>query len=134
MTYNQLPPSWPQEPATRIPSAGLAISSLVLGIVGVVLSFMPLVNNLTAAGAFVGLVLGAIGIWKSRPWMSAIAVVLCGLAIMLTLVAQKQLSDEMDRIQDKFDRDTEQLERDLDACTEKFNEWDPASGQPAPVC
>lgn len=133
MTYPHQP-SWPAEPVKQTRSAGLAISSLVLGIVGTVLSFMPIVNSLTAAGAFVGLVLGGIGIWKSRPWMSAIGVVLCGLAIMLTLVAQKQLSDEMDRIQDKFNRDTEQLEQDLDACTKKFNEWDPASGGPAPVC
>lgn len=37
-------------PARKQP-AGLAVASLVLGIVGVVLSFMPIINNLTAAGA-----------------------------------------------------------------------------------
>jgi hypothetical protein len=31
---------------------------------------MPVINNLTAAGAFVGLVLGVVGIWKSTRIMS----------------------------------------------------------------
>lgn len=76
---------------------GLAITALVLGIVGVVLSFMPILNNLTATGAAVGLVLGFIGIWKSSSSvMSGIGTFLCGVAIGLTVYAQQQLSAELD--------------------------------------
>lgn len=85
--------------APRPVPAGFAISALVLGIVGLVLSQMPIINNLTAVGAVVGIVLGFIGIWKSWQWTSAIGVVLCGAAIVLTLYAQKKLSEELDQLE-----------------------------------
>jgi hypothetical protein len=107
------------QPPVRQPSAGLAIASLVLGIVGVVLSFMPIVNNLTAAGAIVGFVLGMIGIWKSKPVMSGIAVFLCGTAVALTVMAQVQLSRELDEIDRKFQQDMEQIEQ-LDEQTNDY--------------
>lgn len=105
MTYQQpYPPQYPQPQHTPTPArpkpAGFAVTALVLGIIGVVLSFMPIVNNLTAAGAVVGLVFGVIGLWKSRLVMSAIGAFLCGLAVILTIVAQQQLVDELDKIGD----------------------------------
>jgi hypothetical protein len=87
----------------RKPSAGLAVASLVLGIVGVVLSFMPIVNNLTAAGAVVGFVLGFIGIWRSRAVMSGFGVFLCGAAVVLTVVAQTELRDKLDQLGAEID-------------------------------
>lgn len=98
---NPYSPPQPQRPAIR--PGGLAVSALVLGIVGVVLSFMPLINNLTAAGAAVGFVLGIIGIFKSRRVMASIGTVLCGAALVLTVVAQTQLGKELDEISDKID-------------------------------
>ncbi len=85
--------------APRPAPAGFAISALVLGIVGLILSPMPIINNFTAVGAVVGIVLGFIGIWKSWQWTSAIGVVLCGAAIVLTLYAQKNLSDDLDQFE-----------------------------------
>lgn len=99
MTYPPAPNPYtpiPPRPATR--PGGLAVSSLVLGIVGVVLSFMPLINNLTAAGAVVGFVLGFIGIFRSRQVMSGFGVVLCAVAVILTVVAQTQLGEKLDQI------------------------------------
>jgi len=87
----------------RTPSAGLAVASLVLGIVGVVLSFMPIVNNLTAAGAVVGFVLGFVGIWRSRAVMSGFGVFLCGAAVVLTVVAQTKLRDKLDQLGAEID-------------------------------
>lgn len=116
MTYPlSYPPEYqqPQRPAPKPVSSGLAITSLVLGIVGVVLSYMPFFNNLTAAGAFVGVILGFIGIFRSWQWTSAIGIGLCGAAIVLTLMAQKQWSDELDQIEDEFQQDMEQIEQDL---------------------
>lgn len=96
--YPQQPPA--QYAAPKPKPAGFAVTALVLGIVGTVLSFMPIVNNITAAGAVVGLVLGFIGLWRSRLVMSAIGAFLCGLGIILTVLAQQQLSDELDKIGD----------------------------------
>lgn len=104
MTYPPAPNPYtpiPPRPATR--PGGLAVSSLVLGIVGVVLSFMPLINNLTAAGAVVGFVLGAVGIWRSRQVMSGIGVFLCAVAVILTVVAQTQLGEKLDEVGDQLD-------------------------------
>jgi hypothetical protein len=85
-------------PVVPRPPAALAISSLVLGLVGVLLSFLPIVNNVTAAGALVGVVLGFVGIWRSRQVMSAFGVVLCGAAVALTLVAQTTFGDRLDEL------------------------------------
>lgn len=105
MTYMPAPDSYtptpPRRPAAR--PGGLAVAGLVLGIVGVVLSFMPLINNFTAVGAFVGFVLGMIGLWKSKPVMSAISVFLCAAAVILTVVAQTQLSKDLDELGDSLD-------------------------------
>lgn len=104
MTYPPAPNPYtpiPPRPATR--PGGLAVSSLVLGIIGVVLSFMPLINNLTAAGAVVGFVLGFIGIFRSRQVMSGIGVFLCAVAVMLTVVAQTQLGEKLNEIGDRLD-------------------------------
>lgn len=95
MTY---PQPYQQPAQATLKPAGFAITALVLGIVGVVLSYMPLINNLTAAGAFVGLVFGFIGLWKSRVVMSAIGAFLCGLAVVLTVLAQQQLSEDLDKL------------------------------------
>lgn len=108
-------------PVRQQPSAGLAISSLVLGIVGCVLSFMPIMNNLTAAGAVVGFVLGFIGIWKSRGVMSGIGVFLCGTAVALTVMAQVQLARELDDIKEQFDRDMQQIEQLDDQTNDYFD-------------
>jgi hypothetical protein len=44
------------------PTSGLAVASLVLGIVAAVSSFMPIVNNASFFIALVGLVLGIVGL------------------------------------------------------------------------
>lgn len=102
MSYQSPAHHYPPPPAPTKP-AGLAIASLVLGIVGCVLSYMPLINNISAAGAVVGLVLGVVGLWRSRPVMSLIGGFLSGVAVILTVLAQQQLSDELDKIGDDLD-------------------------------
>lgn len=88
---------YPQQtpPVTKPRGNGFAITALVLGIVGIVLSFMPFFNNLTAAGAVVGLILGLIGVFRGASSVFAgIGTLLCGIAIGLTVYAQQQLGEE----------------------------------------
>lgn len=117
MTYPQPYPQQQYTPPAAPPrpkSAGFAVTALVLGIIGVVLSFMPIVNNLTAAGAVVGLVFGVIGLWKSRIVMSSIGAFLCGLAVILTIVAQQQLTEELDKIGDDLSLPSAKAAKDVD--------------------
>ncbi|GAA4016934.1 hypothetical protein GCM10022247_45160 [Allokutzneria multivorans] len=81
MTVIQLRPT-----PTRF--GGLAIASLVLGIVGVCGSPVLLLNNVTAVAAAVGAVLGAIALSGSHKVMAGFGVGLSVLGIVFTLVAQ----------------------------------------------
>ena len=92
---------YPQQPVPQQTGSGLAITSLVLGIVALFLSWIPFVNYIAVILGFVGLVLGVIGIWKSKRVMSIIGSVLCLLAIILSFVAFGSFVNEVDKnIQD----------------------------------
>ncbi|SFR23780.1 hypothetical protein SAMN04488564_107144 [Lentzea waywayandensis] len=89
------PPAAPQRP-TRF--GALAWTAVILGIVGVVGSWVIFLNNLTAIAAFVGIVLGVIALFGTRKVLAAVGVVLCVLAIVLTVVAQQAAVKELDKI------------------------------------
>jgi hypothetical protein len=76
----------------------LAWSALILGIVGFVGSPIIILNNLTAAGAGVGAVLGVVALFGSRKVLAGIAVVLCIAAIVFTMMAQGAAVAELDRV------------------------------------
>jgi hypothetical protein len=89
------PPVAPPKP-TRF--GALAWTAVILGIVGVVGSWVIFLNNLTAIAAFVGIVLGVIALFGTRKVLAAAGVVLCVLAIVLTVVAQQAAVEELDKI------------------------------------
>ncbi len=89
------PPVAPPKP-TRF--GALAWAALILGIVGVVSSWVIFFNNLTAIGAFIGIVLGVIALFGTRKVLAAIGVVLCVAAIGFTVVAQQSAAEELDKI------------------------------------
>lgn len=86
-----LPPSYPLTSlrATvterRSRCVGLAWGSLILGIVGVMLSAVPILNALTMLGAIVGVVLGGIALFGSRKRLAALGTVSCVLAVVFTV-------------------------------------------------
>lgn len=67
---------------------GLAWSSLILGIVGLVFSPLPIINNISALVAVVGIVLAFIAVFGSRTWLALIGGGLCVLAVVVTVVKQ----------------------------------------------
>jgi hypothetical protein len=97
------PPGYRYEPGyppfVPIPRKGngLAISSLVLGIVGVMLSWIPVVGYFAFIIGIVGFVLGAIGIFKSHRIMSITGVVLNTLAIVFSVIAFASLMSDVDK-------------------------------------
>ncbi|MFS8100044.1 hypothetical protein LFM09_23225 [Lentzea alba] len=107
MTYPQQPVYAPPPVAPQKPTkfGALAWTAVILGIVGVVCSWVIFFNNLTAIAAFVGVVLGVIALFGTRKILAAVGVVLCVLAIVFTVVAQQAAVEELDKI---FDGTTNQ--------------------------
>ncbi|WP_439664360.1 hypothetical protein ACSHWB_24735 [Lentzea sp. HUAS TT2] len=100
MTY-PTPPVYAQPqvaPPKQARFGALAWTAVILGIVGVVGSWVIFLNNLTAIAAFVGIVLGVIALFGTRKVLAAVGVVLCVLAIVLTVVAQQAAVKELDKI------------------------------------
>ncbi len=80
------PASQPYQPKREKPG-GLAITSLVLGIIGVFLSWIPFINYIAVILGVIGLVLGGIGIFRSKRVLSIVGVVLSLAAIVISFVA-----------------------------------------------
>ncbi|WP_394621754.1 hypothetical protein JNUCC0626_22530 [Lentzea sp. JNUCC 0626] len=100
MTY-PMPPAYAEPPVAPPKPArfgALAWTSVILGIVGILSSWLIFFNNLTAIGAFLGVVLGVIALFGTRKVLAAIGVVLCVVAIVLTMVAQQAAVEELDKI------------------------------------
>lgn len=99
MTIPQYGPAAPQHagPDRTARFAGLAVASLVLGIIALVLSIIPIVNVFGMGVGVVGLALGVIGLAGSRKVMSAFGVGLSIVGIVLAVVVNKAVVDEVDR-------------------------------------
>ncbi|SDP89593.1 protein of unknown function [Actinopolyspora xinjiangensis] len=91
MTYTPVPP---QQRNGKF--SGLAVASLVLGIIGTCGSIVPILNNLTAVAAFVGVVLGVIALFGTRKVMAGIGTGLGVLGIVVTVVVQVALVQGID--------------------------------------
>jgi hypothetical protein len=98
-TASEPPTGEPPNPLPPLPPAalpgkfvGLAWSSLILGIVGVVFSPMPIINNLSAMIAVVGIILALIALFGSRKVLAGLGAGLCVLAIVFTVAAQTALT------------------------------------------
>ena len=69
----------------------MAVASLVLGIVGFFISFLPLVNLFAMFLAVIGLILGIVGLVQAKKGdgkrgMAIAGIVLCVLAFAITIV------------------------------------------------
>ncbi len=82
--------------------SGLATAGMALGIIGICLSIIPIINNIAFILALLGLVFGIIGIVqtkngrKSGKGKAIAAVILAVLTIVLVLASQKLFSDALD--------------------------------------
>jgi hypothetical protein len=86
----------PPQPAPRQKGSGLAITSLVLGILAVVFSWIPILNVVGIVLGIIGLVFGVIGIFKSRRVMSMIGAGLSLLAIVLSIAISAAFAGAVD--------------------------------------
>ncbi|ASU79347.1 DUF4352 domain-containing protein [Actinopolyspora erythraea] len=125
MTYTPVPP---QQRSGKF--SGLAVASLVLGIIGVCGSIIPILNNLTAVAAFVGIVLGAIALFGTRKVMAGIGTGLGVLAIVLTVVIQAVLVSSIESGSGTTDAANEAPERSVQPTPTSNGSPDARSGSP----
>ncbi len=110
------PPPLPVEPPQPFvqpkKGAGLAIVSMVLGIVALLLSWVPVINNLAAVLAVVGLALGIPALLRARrgthsgSGMAITGLVTSVLAIVAVVVTQVLYSSVIHEVQREIERGT----------------------------
>ncbi len=91
MTSPAPPPAPSYPPPLAAPPArfvGLAWSSLILGIIGIAFSPLPIINNISALVAVVGIILGLIALFGSRKGLALIGIGLRVLAVVFTVAKQ----------------------------------------------
>ncbi|RBY79832.1 hypothetical protein DQ238_09355 [Geodermatophilus sp. TF02-6] len=108
--YQAYAPVPPNEPPRK--GSGLAIASMVLGIVALLLSWVPVINNLAAVLALVGLGLGIPALLRARrgthggKGMAITGLVTSVLALVLVVVTQVFYSKVVDEVQRSLDEQT----------------------------
>lgn len=92
--------------------AGLAIASLVLGIIALLLSWIPIVNNLAAVLAVVGLALGIPALVLARKGthqgsgLAIAGLVTSAVALVVVIATQAFYTEVLDDVADELDRQT----------------------------
>jgi hypothetical protein len=141
------PPQAPyQQPYAPVPpyaappkkGAGLAITSMVLGIIALLLSWVPIVNNLAAVLAVVGLALGIPALVFARrgthggTGLAITGLVTSVLAIALVIATQALYSSVIDEVERSLDEGIAELDQDVNGAPDAAELIDPAPAeQPA---
>ncbi len=85
--------------------SGLATASLVLGIIGIALSFIPIINNAAFVLGILALIFGIISLVKKSNKGKSIAGLILGiLAIIITLVMQQAIVDTANEAEKNLDK------------------------------
>lgn len=85
--------------------SGFATASLVLGIIGICTSFIPIVNNLSFILGLMAIVFSIVALVKKASKGMAIAgLIISILAIIITINAQKTLSDGLNEVSKNLDK------------------------------
>lgn len=86
--------------------SGLATAGLVLGIIGICLSFIPIVNNAAFVLGVLALIFGIIPLCKKASVGKAVTALILGvLSVAITLVMQASLSNAIDDAFDELDKE-----------------------------
>lgn len=87
--------------------SGFGTTSLVLGIIGICTSFIPIVNNLSFLLGLIGGIFAIVSLLKKASKGQAIAgIILCVLAIIITVNSQKALADGLNEVSSNLNKAT----------------------------
>ncbi|WP_158545893.1 DUF4190 domain-containing protein [Blastococcus sp. TF02A-30] len=112
------PPYYAPPPGPVRKNSGLAIASLVLGIVALLLSWVPIINNFAAVLAVVGLGLGIPALVRARRGthaghgMSIAGLITSVVALVVVIATQAFYSEVIDEVSEELDRQTSSVTRD----------------------
>ncbi|MGY2065306.1 DUF4190 domain-containing protein [Blastococcus sp. SYSU DS0619] len=100
---------------------GLAIASMVLGIIALLLSWVPIINNVAAVVAVVGLALGIPALLRARRGthggmgMAITGLVTSVLAVVVVIATQAFYSEVIDEVERSIDESVDTATTDLEA-------------------
>lgn len=99
--------------------SGLATAGLVLGIIGICLSFIPILNNASFFLGILAVIFGIIPLIKKASKGKAIAALILGiLSIVITLSLQSSWSESLDKVSEDLDNasgeNTEEVLKNVD--------------------
>ena len=99
--------------------SGLATAGLVLGIIGICLSFIPILNNASFFLGILAVIFGIIPLIKKASKGKAIAALILGiLSIVITLSLQSSWSESLDKVSEDLDKasgeNTEEVLKNVD--------------------
>lgn len=90
--------------------SGLGTAGLVLGIIGICTSFIPIINNLSFIMGILAVIFGIIALVKHDSKGKTITTIILGvLAIVITLNAQKAVSDSINEAMNNFSSDIDTM-------------------------
>ncbi len=105
--------------------SGLCTAGLVLGVLGLCTSFIPIINNLSFFLGVLAIIFGLLSIKKAKKGKLVATMLIGILAIVITLSAQKSVSDSLNTLSDDLDKATgnsteEVLKNDVDVVLGDF--------------
>ena len=108
-------------PAAPLPKSGIAIASLVLGIVAAVTSFLPIINNLSFILAVLAVIFGIVGVVaasrgkRAGRGLAIAGIVVAVVAGAVVLGTQALYSAAIDKVQAETDAAFDQAKAEADA-------------------
>ena len=114
----------------------MTIAAFVLGIIALLLAFIPLIGTFAICPAILGFLLGIIGLLikikrKQPKAIGIVGVILCGLAIVVSKAnfevsdkAIKQLDHDIREVDQKFQRDIDKIDQDFKRSMEEIKNLD----------
>jgi hypothetical protein len=130
-------PGVPGGPVGAAPKKGLALTSMILGIVAVVLCLVPFIINLAFVIALAGLVVGIIAlvqIGKGKQQgkgMGIAGIIMAVVAIVGVIVSQIFYTAVLDEVSDALDDASQQIEQEVDQPADDTAADDPAADDAA---
>jgi len=108
--YPYPPQGW--APPSPSKSNGLAIASLIVGVVALALAWIPIINYAAMVLGIIGLVLGGIGIFQSHRMMSIAGATLSLVAIVVSFAVFASFANSVDQAVDDYNSATSAIPSD----------------------
>lgn len=104
-------------------TTGFATAALVLSIIGVVLSFIPLINNAAFVLGALALIFAIVALAKKKSIaMAIVSLVLAVAAMGITIAMQKSISDAFDKAGEEINKAGEEMQQSADDMSGKNTE------------